>query len=106
MCYRAGNPATIDRILAAHEFDVGGLPGVVGILSPLEGVHDSCRVGNPLSVQTQFSRDAGHINIFGPHDLMGEWVVSLTPEARAIPGEPAIADVHHRDANLLSHWHF
>src|SRR5215510_3908523 len=96
------DPLAVHRVLAADEFDIGRPTRRIDGERPLQGGNDVRRLAHPLAVETQGAEYLGHIDILRPHHRMREGIMSWAPETGAIAGKATIADVQHRDAELLA----
>ena len=106
MGHVGGSPAAVDRVLAADELDVRWLAGVVGRQRALHGGDHVPRLGDPLGVETQLGCHPRHVQVLRPQHPVRVWVVAVAPEPGAVAGETAVADVGHRDADVLTHGYF
>src|SRR5215471_2009331 len=100
------NPLPVHRVLAADEFDICRPTGCIGGERPPQGGDDFRRLPHTLAVQTQGTDNLGHIHLVRPQDRVHEGIVTRTPEAGAVAGKAAIADVRNRDAELLAQQNF
>src|SRR5215471_10906639 len=100
------NPLPVHWVLAADEFDICRPTRCIGGERPPKGGDDFRWFPHTLAVKPQGTDNLRHIYFVRPHHRVREGIMTRTPEAGAVAGKAAIADMGNRDTQLLAQQDF